>query len=175
MRTQSAVAEIRHLVYALRPPALDELGLISALREQALQYQGQHDQLSISKEAPHSLPSLPAAVEVAIFRIAQEALTNVIRHAQATYCIIRLELDETNGMLKLEVQDNGRGFSPKRDVGVGLHSMRERAEELGGIWTIESLPAGGTRIVTHLPYATPKKENTSNNFPQTAYSEEKQS
>ncbi len=171
-RTQDAVADIRHLVYALRPPALDELGLIPALREQALQYQGQHKQLTVSIDAPRFLPSLPAAVEVAVFRIAQEALTNVIRHAQANYCIIRLELDEAIGMLKLEVKDNGRGLSSKREVGVGLHSMRERAEELGGTWTIESLSTGGTHIVAQLPYATPKKVDTTNGFPQTTYSEE---
>ena len=171
-RTQNAVADIRHLVYALRPPALDELGLIPALREQALQYQGQHEQLTVSIDAPRFLPSLPAAVEVAVFRIAQEALTNVVRHAQADYCIIRLELDETIGILKLEVQDNGQGLSPKRIVGVGLHSMRERAEELGGAWTIESLPAGGTHIVAQLPYGTQKKVNTTNGFSHTTYVEE---
>jgi signal transduction histidine kinase len=152
-QTQTAVADIRRLVYALRPPALDELGLLSALQEQALQYsqQGQSP-LLITCQAPESLPPLPAAVEVAVYRIAQEALTNVVRHAQADQCHLRLVLDAEAGILSLEIQDNGCGLSPTHHRGVGLTSMRERAEELGGTWVIEAAATGGTRILVRFPF-----------------------
>ena len=145
-QTQTAVADIRRLVYELRPPSLDELGLVPALREQTEQYS--HDGLHISIDAPEQLPSLPAAVEVAAYRIAQEALTNVVRHAQAHTCSIHFTLD--NGLC-VEVCDDGRGIPAGQRAGVGLTSMRERAEELGGTCEIEAIPAGGTRIYVRLP------------------------
>jgi signal transduction histidine kinase len=156
-RTQTAVADIRRLVYALRPPALDELGLLSALREQALQYsqQGQSP-LLITCQAPESLPPLPAAIEVALYRIAQEALTNVVRHARADQCHLRLVLDAEAGVLSLEIQDNGCGLPPTHRRGVGLTSMRERAEELGGTWVIEAAATGGTRILVRFPFLLPE-------------------
>lgn len=149
-RTQTMVADIRRLVYALRPPALDELGLVSALRELALQYS---DQVTMHLDTPDCLPEFPAAVEVAVYRIAQEALTNVVRHADAHQCVLGLALDETSGVLTLSIQDDGCGLSPSRGVGVGLVSMRERAEELGGTWNIGPAERGGTLIQTRLPYA----------------------
>ncbi len=148
-RTQAAVADVRRLVYALRPPALDELGLLSALSEQAAQYS--QNGLSVSLDAPEKLPPLPAAVEVAAYRIAQEALTNVVRHARATACVLRLSFDERAGMLCVEVRDNGRGLGPGRGRGVGLQSMRERGEELGGSCAVESLSAGGVGVRALLP------------------------
>ena len=81
-QTRAAITDIRRLVYALRPPALDEFGLLFALRESAAQY-SVDTQLHIAVEAPAHLPPLPAAVEVAAFRIAQEAMTNVVWHAMA--------------------------------------------------------------------------------------------
>ena len=156
-RTQATIADIRRLVYALRPPALDELGLVSALRELTLQYS---DQVAIQLNAPDCLPELPAAVEVAIYRIAQEALTNVVRHAAARHCDMRLALDESAGLLTLAIQDDGCGLPPSRPVGVGMTSMRERAEELGGTWTIEQVPAGGTRAFARLPYARAERTDT---------------
>jgi signal transduction histidine kinase len=152
-QAQSAVADVRRLVYALRPPALDDLGLLGAIRETAAQYGGRG--LSISIEAPEELPPLPAAVEVATYRIAQEALTNVVRHAAASECVVRLKLDEAAGMLRLEIWDDGRGVRPDRGRGVGIASMRERAAELGGDCVVESLSAGGTRVRATLPCAKP--------------------
>jgi signal transduction histidine kinase len=150
-QAQSAVVDIRRLVYALRPPALDDLGLIGAIRETA----AQHDtpELDVSVEAPEELPELPAAVEVAAYRIVQEALTNVARHAKASRCSIRLALEEKTGALTLEIDDDGHGFSANRKRGVGITSMRERAEELGGNCLVESSPAIGTRVRASLPYA----------------------
>jgi signal transduction histidine kinase len=151
-RTQEAVADIRRLVYGLRPPALDELGLVMALREGATQYNQQGiNGLNIMFDAPDRLPPLPAAVEVAVYRIAQEALTNVVRHAEARTCWVRLRLDESAGLLCLEVEDDGKGLPMQRRVGIGLNSMRERAEELGGILIITSPSTGGTSVVARLP------------------------
>jgi signal transduction histidine kinase len=89
-------------------------------------------------------------VEVAADRIVQEAFTNVTRHARARTCCIRLirGIDK----LQVEIADDGVGLSPECHMGVGLVSMRERAEELGGSWTIESTPMGGTRVLADLPY-----------------------
>lgn len=147
-QTQSAVADIRRLVYDLRPPALDDLGLLSALREQAAQHV--HDGLAITVEAPDLLPSLPAAVEVAAYRIVQEALTNMVRHAEARTCTVRLVLDSA---VHVEVCDDGRGMAPERQAGLGLASMRERAEELGGACVVEAGRNGGTCVRAMLPYA----------------------
>jgi signal transduction histidine kinase len=110
------------------------------------------DQVSVHLDAPDCLPELPAAVEVAVYRIAQEALTNVVRHAHARRCDIRLALDEITGLLTLSIQDDGCGLPALRGVGVGLTSMRERAEELGGTWSIEPVPTGGTCVLARLPY-----------------------
>ena len=115
-------AEVRRLVYDLRPPQLDELGLIGALREQAGRFSGE---LEVSVAAPDALPPLPAAVEVAAYRIVTEALTNVARHAEASTCRVVLALD---GSLDISVIDDGRGIAADARHGVGLGSMRERAD-----------------------------------------------
>ena len=143
---QDAVTDIRRVVYELRPPALDDLGLVGALRAQAAEYEASGVRFSVS--APESLPPLPAAVEAACYRIAQEALTNVVKHAGARYCAVTLALD---GALHFEVADDGRGLPQGRRAGVGLTSMRERAEELGGHCRVEPAPAGGTRVTVRLP------------------------
>jgi signal transduction histidine kinase len=145
-QAQEAIADIRRLVYALRPPALDELGLLSALREQAASYQ--HQGLQILIEAPEYLPPLPAAVEVAAYRIAQEALTNVVRHAQARRCLLRLDIRDS--VLILQITDDGKGIAPPHHIGVGLLAMQERAVELGGRCTMTDA-SGGTTIQVNLP------------------------
>ncbi len=146
---QAAVADIRRLVYALRPPALDDLGLAFAVRQVASDYQ--RAGLAIAVEAPDALPPLPAAVELAAYRIAQEALTNVVRHAAATVCTIRLAVDPQTATLHVSVVDNGAGLPSNLRPGVGLASIRERATELGGTCAMESDPRGGTRILVSLP------------------------
>ena len=107
--------------------------------------------MCVTFDAPEGLPPLPAAVEVAIYRITQEALTNVIRHAEARNCLINLRLDETAGHLCLDVQDDGKGLSMKRHAGVGLNSMRERAEALGGSLKLISAPGRGTAVEVMIP------------------------
>jgi signal transduction histidine kinase len=145
---RSAISDIRRLVYDLRPPALDDLGLAEALRRLAERYGSNGEQLHVLVEAPEDLPNLPAAVEVAIYRIAHEALTNVARHAQARRCVVRLAVNDD---VMLEIVDDGVGIPQGRSAGVGLSSMRERASELGGTCVVESAPQGGTRVLVRLP------------------------
>ncbi len=147
LQTQASIADIRRLVYNLRPPILDEWGLVAALREQVAQYQ--LNNVRVSVDAPESLPPLPAAVEVAAYRIALEALANVIRHAQATRCTICLAV--CDNALTVEVQDNGKGLLSDYHAGVGISAMRERAAELGGSCVIEDVATGGTRVYARLP------------------------
>lgn len=150
-QVQAAIADIRRLVYELRPPALDELGLVSAIREQAAQYNIDSNALRVSVIAPEKgLPPLPAAVEVAAYRIALESLTNVVRHAQAGCCEIRISLNDS---LQIEISDDGIGIAQVHKAGVGLTSMRERAAELGGTCKVESPENGGTRVVARIPIA----------------------
>jgi signal transduction histidine kinase len=148
-QAQVAIVDIRRLVYALRPPALDDLGLVGALHAEAGQYE--LGGLLVVVEESRVLPALPAAVEVAAYRVAQEALTNVVRHAAARSCSIRLAIRD--GALDVVIVDDGRGLPADLRSGVGLTSMRERAEELGGQCAVESLPEGGTRVHAVLPLA----------------------
>ncbi|WIG59972.1 MAG: Two-component system sensor histidine kinase [Ktedonobacterales bacterium] len=155
-----AIADIRRLVYALRPPALDELGLVAAVRAHAVQYQphataatddaNSQPGLRVTIDAPPNLPPLPAAVEVAAYRITCEALNNIVRHAHAHTCHITLALDTA---LHVEIADDGVGIAPERQIGVGLVSMRERAEELGGTCAVAASPGHGSRILVALPLA----------------------
>ena len=148
---RAVIADIRRLVYDLRPPALDELGLIGAIREQATQYSTRAGTNGVQMllEVPDHLTALPAAVEVAAYRIAQEALANVARHAQARTCRIHLWLDDA---LHLSITDDGIGLPEKHRSGVGLLSMRERAEELGGSCSIASTGSQGTCVSALLPF-----------------------
>ncbi len=163
LRTEirAAIADIRRLVYDLRPPALDELGLVGAIRARAAQCYASaggsaeggagsapDEILQVLVDAPEPLPALPAAVEVATYRIVQEALTNVARHARARTCVIRLDVSEG---LRLEIADDGIGLPAEGGAGVGLRSMRERAAELGGTCVIETKPHGGTHVLVRLP------------------------
>jgi signal transduction histidine kinase len=156
------VNEIRGIVYDLRPQALDELGLSGAIGqrvEQLLQLQRVKDiaaaePLRVELDLPEQLPPLPAAVEVGAYRIVTEAMLNVVKHARASFCLVRIVLMEDDGMMKIDIVDNGVGLgaSPaQQEGGLGLFSLRERAEELGGRCTIESAEAGGTHVSAALP------------------------
>jgi len=136
-----AIAAIRELVYGMRPPAIDELGLVPALRQAVGTLRaGSGRPLAVTIEAP-ALPDLPAAVEVAAYRIALEALTNVARHTSCERATLRLE--RYDGQLVVQVDDHGTTGSPWRP-GVGISSMRERAEELGGHLEASGSETGGT-------------------------------
>lgn len=143
---QSVITDIRRVVYDLRPPALDELGIIPAIREHARQFS--IGGLQVLVDAPDDMPALPAAVEVAAYRIVLEALANVGRHARARECRIHIGVED---QVNIEVADDGIGLPAGHRAGVGIASMRERVSELGGSFTIESPPAGGTRVLAALP------------------------
>lgn len=147
IQAEEAIQDIRHLVYDLRPPALDDLGLVGALQQSASRYAT--GELRFSFDIPQALPELPAAVETAVYRIAQEAMTNVLRHAQATLCVVRLICSDE--YLTVEIRDNGRGLSQDYTSGIGLQAMKERTTELNGQFLIESLPGGGTLVRARLP------------------------
>lgn len=146
-QVKGSLADVRRLVYGLRPPALDEFGLVAAVRERAIAHNDAGG-LLVSVKETGPIPHLPAAVEVAAYRIALEALTNVIRHAEAAHCWIQFR---ANGDLQVEVTDDGRGLPSHPRPGVGLHSMRERATELGGDLVVERRSSGGTRLLARLP------------------------
>lgn len=142
----AAVDDIRRLVDELRPVSLDERGLVGAIRERAGALRGE---VSITVEGAGPLPELPAAVEVAAYRICQEALMNVLKHSAATTCRVRVAA--VDGHLELEVADDGIGAAAGSSAGVGLASMRERAAELGGECLVSIRPGAGTRVAVRLP------------------------
>jgi signal transduction histidine kinase len=151
--TRLAIDDIRRLVDDLRPPALDEVGLVDALRQRAdaLSRDGREG-LLIDVEGPAHTPVLPAAAEVAAYRIATEAMTNVLRHSGATSCLVSLAV---NGALEVSVADNGSRPWDAARAGVGWASMRERAAELGGACTVSRRREGGTLVRAVLPISGP--------------------
>jgi len=150
LQVQAVLSEIRRIAYNLRPPALDELGLLEALR-QHIESTHQPDGLNYQLVFPSSLPTLPAAVEVAAYRIIMEAITNVQRHANALTCNIRIEFDAQAGYLSLDIIDDGCGMVSTSSSGVGLTAMRERTAELNGKFAIETDINVGTHVRAQLP------------------------
>lgn len=174
VETTTAIEEIRGLVYSMRPPALDELGLVQAIRQQALALRTPAAApLRLELVAPQQMPVLSAALEVAVYRIVIEALTNAMRHSGSDRAVVRLMAE--SGSLVVEVTD-GAGALPGRGhrggervndlaslpagervwrIGVGLSSMRERAQELGGSLEAGPCDSGGrVRAVLPLPGGT---------------------
>jgi signal transduction histidine kinase len=150
----ATLSDIRRLVEGLRPPALDELGLEGAIAQQAERLEGSAaggmPGTIISVTAlPSPLPELPAAVEVAAYRIAIEALTHAVRHAAATTCRVRQRV--ADDLLLVEVVDDGAGLPESVARGTGLESMETRAAELGGSVRLARRRSGGTRISARLP------------------------
>ncbi len=158
---REAIDDIRRVVYELRPPRLDEYGLVGATRAYAaqcsLEAAQKHDQdpgqsgergLFVRVEAPPDLPPLPAAVEVAAYHVAREALTNVVHHARAQTCLVSFRVANT---FILRIVDDGVGLPAQIKSGVGLLSMRQRVEELGGTFAIEPAAGAGTRVTAQFP------------------------
>jgi two-component system NarL family sensor kinase len=156
-KNEATVSEVRRLVYGLRPPALDQLGLVEAVRDLALQSGEEVGGLAVRVEGPEEgLPRLPAAVEVNAYRIAMEALTNAARHARARRCLIQFSCETLQdgageATLLVKIEDDGAGMPEEFRAGVGLRSMRERAEELGGRLVIQTEKPMGTTIRAWLP------------------------
>jgi signal transduction histidine kinase len=148
-----AVADIRRIVYGLRPPALDEVGLAGALREEVARLERQAPRLSIALHiAGGDLAELPAAVEVAAYRIVTEGVANVLRHADAHCCEVWIQAAQD---LRLEVRDDGVGRPEGWRAGVGITAMRERVAELAGELVIEPCGPRGTRVGARLPLGGP--------------------
>jgi signal transduction histidine kinase len=151
---QVNIQDIRRLIHDLRPAALDELGLMPALREYVARYQEEQG-LEVALTLPEGGERLPAPVETALFRIAQEALNNVARHAQARRVEVTMARDR--GGVTLHIADDGQGFdpqAPRLGTHLGLWSMRERVEQLGGRFEIESAPGAGTTARVIIPLRT---------------------
>jgi PAS domain S-box-containing protein len=147
----AGLAEMRALIFELRPDALEKEGLVAALTRQAAALRARHS-LEVHTQFIDE-PALPLETKEALYRIAQESLNNIAKHARASHVEIRLARDD--GTVVLEVQDDGGGFDPFREHPghMGLYSMRERAERLGGTLAIESRPEQGTRVRACIPLA----------------------
>jgi two-component system sensor histidine kinase UhpB len=143
---------VRRLARELRPSALDDLGLVAALEGYTLEL-ARRTGLSVRFEPACGGDRLPPHVELALYRIAQEALTNTAKHAAAAR--VEVGLVREPGAVSLTVCDDGRGFDPGRlpsaDRGLGLFGMRERAELAGGVLTLTSTPGTGTTVAARLP------------------------
>lgn len=152
----------RAMMRRLRPPGLDELGLTAALEENLAGWRRQQPGIHHRLDVDPTLERLEAEFAIHVFRIVQESLTNIHRHAHAT--LVTIDLSMTGETVQVRVVDNGRGFDPESTPpGLGLSGMRERAELLGGRLTVISEPASGTRLQAMLPL--PPAGNKSGSFP----------
>ncbi len=144
-------AELRSLIFELRPPQLEADGLVATIRKD-LEVLGRAHGLKADLRV-HGTPELDSTVEVELYRIVQEALNNALRHAKAD--TVEVELDAREGVITIIVRDDGVGFDPSaraiRERRLGLTSMRERAERLGGTFRVESSPGAGTTVSVEVP------------------------
>lgn len=145
---QLSVGDVRRLVNSLRPATLDELGLLAAIQQGTADLQ--RAGVRIAVEGPDDLGPLSAATETTAYRIAMEGVTNVVRHARAEHCRVSLALMPDQS-IRIVIEDDGIGISGAETTGIGLDSMRERAEQIGGTVSIQSRPNAGTTIIATLP------------------------
>jgi len=144
---------VGHLAWQLRPGILDDLGLVSALDALAVSAEEQAA-LRVGRSFPASLPPLAPEVELAVYRVAQESLTNALRHSGATH--VELELLADGGAVSLRVTDDGRGFAAAEPDGAGIRGMRERALLIGARLVVSSPPGSGVTIALDVPPARPE-------------------
>jgi signal transduction histidine kinase len=152
--TRASIQDIRRLIYDLCPLAPDELGLVPVLRQYVAR-RCEEQGLELALALPEGEERLPAPIERALFRITQEALTNVTKHAQARRVEVTLTREQRE--VTLRVADDGRGFDPqvpRSGPHLGLWSMRERAEQLGGRFQVRSVPGEGTTVSASIPLGT---------------------
>jgi signal transduction histidine kinase len=154
--TSGAMAEMKALIFELRPGALEEEGLLSALGKHAAAVQAR-ELLPITITSRGDMPGLKPVVEEALYRIAQEALHNVVKHAKATSAEIILDAGEERGCVVLRIKDDGAGFDtsgvPAGHLGLG--TMRQRAESLRGECRVDSAPGRGTEVIVRVPAGPP--------------------
>ena len=149
-QVKTGIADIRRLIDDLRPPVLDQHGLVYAITEGTANLNGRSadNGLTVTVDAGGNFRGLPPATEVTAFRIVMEAVTNASRHAKATHCAVHLAVDRA---LEVRVEDDGCGVAAGHVPGVGLASMCERASEVGGTCVVETRPGGGTVVRASLP------------------------
>ena len=148
--SEVSLAEMRALIFELRPESLEKFGLIEAFRKQATELCTRHD-LKLQMEADDQDPALPLAVKEAIYRVGMEALQNTIKHAQAKTVSVRLRSADAHVII--EVTDDGTGFDQQKSYAghLGLHTMRERAMEFGGTLHLQSAVGAGTIVQANFP------------------------
>ncbi len=147
---ERTVATVRDICLLLRPSMLDDLGLLPALEWQARETT-RTTQLQVAVKAEATLDDLSDENKTCVYRIVQEALHNVVRHAKAKHALIQLRDD--GGALRLTIQDDGQGFAPEREKGMGMLGMEERVRHLNGTFEVQSSPGAGTKIEVRLPHA----------------------
>ena len=150
---EQAAQRLRNVMLELRPPGLDEFGLLAALGEHARRL-AHRSGFAVTIDGEEPEPRFAPATAIALFRIAQEALNNIVKHARATQVLIRLSA--AGDRMLLEVSDDGVGFDPaaragRITCGMGMLTMAERAESIGGCCTVEATPGGGTRVTASAP------------------------
>lgn len=146
---EAGLAEMRALIFELRPESLDSEGLVAALNKRAEAISARH-QIEVNLDLCEE-PPVPLRMKESLYRVAQEALNNIVKHARASHVTVSLAC--LNGTIRMEVKDDGAGFDTSQDYPghFGLHTMRERIEELGGELLVESRPQNGTRIFASVP------------------------
>jgi signal transduction histidine kinase len=149
-QSQQTVVDVRRLVHGLRPPALDQLGLVEAIRDLSRNQSGGPALEVLTPK--DGLPRLPAAAEVNAYRIILEAWNNAVRHARASRCIVGFGIEQD--VLVISIQDDGLGMPKEYRAGLGLRSMRARAREIGGELEVESVQPHGTCISARLPLSS---------------------
>lgn len=158
-QVQNNMQDIRRLIYDLRPTALDELGLAAALHEYTARFQ-KEEGIAIRLICPEQVTALSPAAGITLFRILQESLSNIARHAHAQQVMVVLE--QTDRGISLQIEDDGVGFDPRAPISgnhLGLWSMQKRVEQLGGCLLIQSAPGCGTRISVQIPAETTPQED----------------
>jgi len=145
-----ALAQVRDLSNLLRPSALDDLGLVPAVRGLAEDF-ARRTQVQVDLDIDEGLRAPGPDVQVVIYRVIQEALTNVARHADAR--IVNVRLANGDGRVELHIDDDGRGFESEPTPHLGLLGMRERVAELGGTLHMSGAPGRGVQLEVSLPVA----------------------
>jgi len=153
---EGTVAVVRNLALLLRPSMLDDLGLVEALQWQARETSRQHN-VDVRVRAEGLVDDVPDEHKTCLYRVVQETLHNAVRHGQPTEVTIFLE--GVPGELRLQMKDNGRGFAPNQQRGLGLLGMEERVTHLGGVFELKSQPGLGTEIRVRLPFSSQRQES----------------
>jgi len=158
--TAQLYASAREIVKRLRPELLDTLGLPRAIEEMVRNYDEAHPDCRFALRASASFPDLRGDLAIAAYRVVQEALSNVVKHAEATHAVVSLAQDDATPTVRITITDDGKGFdtTTKAQSGIGLIGMRERVSGVGGSLSLTSAPGHGTSITIDLPYATEGEE-----------------